>query len=178
MKAVKLIMRPCLWIVSYRVGSVWLPMVVRLTDIICPAPPGVPSNSKYPHCPPSMLQHFVDYDPRGRPGTSRPGEQVKNEGVQGLYAGLSAALARQASYTTLRLGLYDFMKRAVIDGEFSTFEHCYLSTCVGEAGVAIRDFPCSPVRRQISTRSLHNHEKPTVLHCDYCSPPVCLKRVV
>ncbi|CAM9915949.1 unnamed protein product [Ascophyllum nodosum] len=41
---------------------------------------------------------------------------VKNEGVQGLYAGLSAALARQASYTTLRLGLYDFMKRAVIDG--------------------------------------------------------------
>ena len=43
--------------------------------------------------------------------------QVKNEGVPALYSGLSAALARQASYTTLRLGLYDLMKRFVIDGE-------------------------------------------------------------
>lgn len=43
--------------------------------------------------------------------------QVKNEGVPALYSGLSAALARQASYTTLRLGLYDLMKRLVIDGE-------------------------------------------------------------
>ncbi|CAN0529121.1 unnamed protein product, partial [Scytosiphon promiscuus] len=39
---------------------------------------------------------------------------VKNEGVAALYAGLSAALARQASYTTLRLGLYDLFKRAVL----------------------------------------------------------------
>lgn len=44
--------------------------------------------------------------------------QVKTEGVKGLYAGLSAALARQASYTTLRLGLYDSMKRAVMDREW------------------------------------------------------------
>lgn len=42
---------------------------------------------------------------------------MKNEGVPALYSGLSAALARQASYTTLRLGLYDLMKRLVIDGE-------------------------------------------------------------
>ncbi|CAN0030783.1 unnamed protein product [Pylaiella littoralis] len=40
---------------------------------------------------------------------------VKNEGVLALYSGLSAALARQASYTTLRLGLYDLLKRIILD---------------------------------------------------------------
>ncbi|CAM9122645.1 unnamed protein product [Choristocarpus tenellus] len=39
---------------------------------------------------------------------------VRKEGGKALYAGLSAALARQASYTTLRLGLYDFMKSLLI----------------------------------------------------------------
>lgn len=42
---------------------------------------------------------------------------MKNEGVLALYSGLSAALARQASYTTLRLGLYDLLKRLLLDGE-------------------------------------------------------------
>lgn len=42
--------------------------------------------------------------------------QVEKEGVTALYSGISAALARQASYTTLRLGLYDLMKRIVFDG--------------------------------------------------------------
>lgn len=46
-------------------------------------------------------------------------EQVKNEGVTALYSGISAALARQASYTTLRLGLYDIMKRFVFNGATS-----------------------------------------------------------
>ncbi|KAH9526353.1 hypothetical protein DERF_000451 [Dermatophagoides farinae] len=31
---------------------------------------------------------------------------VKNEGITGLYAGLSAGLLRQASYTTVRMGVY------------------------------------------------------------------------
>lgn len=31
---------------------------------------------------------------------------VQNEGITGLYAGLSAGLLRQASYTTVRLGVY------------------------------------------------------------------------
>lgn len=34
-------------------------------------------------------------------------EMIKEEGASSLYGGLSAALARQATYTTLRLGLYD-----------------------------------------------------------------------
>ncbi len=32
---------------------------------------------------------------------------IKNEGFKGLYSGLSAAAARQLSYTTSRIGLYD-----------------------------------------------------------------------
>lgn len=31
---------------------------------------------------------------------------IKNEGISGLYAGLSAGLLRQASYTTVRMGVY------------------------------------------------------------------------
>lgn len=31
---------------------------------------------------------------------------VKNEGFTGLYVGLSAGLLRQASYTTVRMGVY------------------------------------------------------------------------
>ena len=50
--------------------------------------------------------------------------QVKNEGVVALYSGLSAALARQASYTTLRLGLYDVLKRLVLDRESNFVRTC------------------------------------------------------
>lgn len=32
---------------------------------------------------------------------------IKNEGFLKIYAGLSAGLVRQASYTTVRLGLYN-----------------------------------------------------------------------
>ncbi|CAM9469486.1 unnamed protein product, partial [Hapterophycus canaliculatus] len=52
---------------------------------------------------------------KGATAVSVGKDLVKNEGVAALYAGLSAALARQASYTTLRLGLYDLFKRAVLD---------------------------------------------------------------
>ncbi|CAM9721599.1 unnamed protein product, partial [Phaeothamnion confervicola] len=52
-------------------------------------------------------------DGRGSPalGPIAVARQIKKEaGVAGLYAGLSAALALQACYTTLRLGLYDLFK--------------------------------------------------------------------
>ncbi len=38
---------------------------------------------------------------------------VANEGVAGLYQGLSAAVMRQATYTTLRLGSYDVIKAMI-----------------------------------------------------------------
>uniref|UniRef100_T1JNF0 Mitochondrial 2-oxoglutarate/malate carrier protein n=1 Tax=Strigamia maritima TaxID=126957 RepID=T1JNF0_STRMM len=34
---------------------------------------------------------------------------IKNEGITGIYAGLSAGLLRQASYTTTRLGIYTWL---------------------------------------------------------------------
>ncbi|KAK6019348.1 hypothetical protein OSTOST_15021, partial [Ostertagia ostertagi] len=34
---------------------------------------------------------------------------IKNEGVLGLYNGLSAGLLRQATYTTTRLGIYTWL---------------------------------------------------------------------
>lgn len=43
------------------------------------------------------------------------------EGMRGLYSGLSAALTRQLTYTTLRLGLYGTLRQRVVnDGETPT----------------------------------------------------------
>ena len=39
---------------------------------------------------------------------------LKNEGVVGLYSGLSAALLRQCTYTTARFGAYDLIKQKLI----------------------------------------------------------------
>lgn len=38
------------------------------------------------------------------------GMVYKEAGFRGLYAGLSAAVTRQAVYTTLRVGLYDWIR--------------------------------------------------------------------
>jgi len=35
---------------------------------------------------------------------------IRNEGIKGLYKGLSASLCREGSYSSIRLGLYDPMK--------------------------------------------------------------------
>ena len=37
----------------------------------------------------------------------------RSEGVSGLYSGLSAAIARQLSYTSIRLAAYDVLKETV-----------------------------------------------------------------
>ena len=39
---------------------------------------------------------------------------LKNDGVLGLYSGLSAAILRQCTYTTVRFGIYDLLKEHVI----------------------------------------------------------------
>ena len=38
---------------------------------------------------------------------------VKNEGIRGLYNGLSASILRQATYSTMRFGTYDKLKSAI-----------------------------------------------------------------
>ena len=58
---------------------------------------------------------------RSSPTSSIPGpivvakDMIKHEGICSLYNGLSAALMRQAIYTTLRLGLYDMGKKSLSD---------------------------------------------------------------
>lgn len=39
---------------------------------------------------------------------------VKNENILGLYSGLSAAILRQCTYTTIRFGIYDIIKENLI----------------------------------------------------------------
>lgn len=39
---------------------------------------------------------------------------VKNESILGLYSGLSAAILRQCTYTTIRFGIYDLIKENLI----------------------------------------------------------------
>jgi len=41
-------------------------------------------------------------------------EIYSKQGISGLYAGLSAAVTRQAVYTTFRLGLFDVIKDAIV----------------------------------------------------------------
>jgi dicarboxylate transporter 10 len=38
---------------------------------------------------------------------------VKNEGIGGLYSGLSASILRQITYSTMRFGVYDKLKNFV-----------------------------------------------------------------
>ena len=47
---------------------------------------------------------------------------IKNEGVSGMYAGLSAGLLRQASYTTVRMGVYNTVLESYTkDGKSANF---------------------------------------------------------
>lgn len=39
----------------------------------------------------------------------------KEAGLPGMYAGLSAAITRQAVYTTLRVGLYDWIRVSLLE---------------------------------------------------------------
>jgi Mitochondrial carrier protein len=62
---------------------------------------------------------------------------VRTEGPSALYSGLSAALARQAVYTTLRLGLYESLRDASAkDGKPLPVAQ-KLGTCRGERWVFV-----------------------------------------
>jgi solute carrier family 25 oxoglutarate transporter 11 len=57
------------------------------------------------------------------------------EGVSGLYRGLSAALVRQATYTTLRLGTYDVIKELICkDGKESFLQRVISASGAGAIG--------------------------------------------
>lgn len=68
---------------------------------------------------------------------------VKQEGVIGLYAGMSAAMTRQFTYGTTRLGLYDiFRERVVAPGETpNVFQKLACGLSAGGIAAAL----CCPV---------------------------------
>lgn len=44
---------------------------------------------------------------------------ISNEGISGLYKGLSASLLREATYSTIRMGLYEPIKNSLQNGRES-----------------------------------------------------------
>ncbi len=64
------------------------------------------------------------------------GNMVKTSGVLSLYNGLSAAMLRQATYSTVRFGVYDILKKAMSkNGKESAFhEKILLAALAGFAG--------------------------------------------
>lgn len=45
---------------------------------------------------------------------------ISNEGIYGLYKGLSASLLREATYSTIRMGLYEPIKNLLQMGKDSS----------------------------------------------------------
>ncbi|CAM9505873.1 unnamed protein product [Ascophyllum nodosum] len=70
----------------------------------------------------------------------------KESGLPGFYAGLSAAITRQAVYTTLRVGLYDWIRDRVL-GKFVKPEdvNVFHRAAVGLTAGGIASFMCCPV---------------------------------
>jgi len=67
---------------------------------------------------------------------------VKNEGVSGLYVGLSAGLFRQASYTTVRMGVYaSLFDTYAADGKPPSF---FAKAAMGMAAGAVGAFVGTP----------------------------------
>ncbi|XP_055006025.1 mitochondrial 2-oxoglutarate/malate carrier protein [Boleophthalmus pectinirostris] len=68
---------------------------------------------------------------------------LKNEGVRGVYTGLSAGLLRQATYTTTRLGIYTilFEKMTSSDGRPPNF---FIKAGIGMTAGAIGAFVGTP----------------------------------
>ena len=67
---------------------------------------------------------------------------IKTEGITGLYSGLTASFARQLSYTTVRLGVYQtLLERFSTDGETPGFA---LKTALGMTAGSIGAFFGTP----------------------------------
>ncbi|RHZ85450.1 hypothetical protein Glove_65g84 [Diversispora epigaea] len=57
---------------------------------------------------------------------------VKNEGIRGIYSGLSASILRQATYSTMRFGVYDRLQNYLTkEGEKLSFAKKILCASIG-----------------------------------------------
>eukprot|EP00466_Bigelowiella_natans_P018065 jgi/Bigna1/77004/fgenesh1_pg.45_\ len=71
------------------------------------------------------------------------GQIYSKEGIPGLYSGLSAAVTRQLTYTTLRLGLYDVIRDSMSGGSGDV--SFGLKLCTGLTAGATAATICCPV---------------------------------
>ena len=78
----------------------------------------------------AVLYHFIHSPNAGVGGAAKEHKTsyhviravIKNEGISGMYAGLSAGLLRQASYTTVRMGVYNTVLESYTkDGRSANF---------------------------------------------------------
>lgn len=69
---------------------------------------------------------------------------VKAEGMGGLYSGLSAAIARQVTYTSLRIGLYDTL-RSMANPNPEVPDSFVVKAGCGIGAGAMASFICCPV---------------------------------
>eukprot|EP00921_Rhytidocystis_pertsovi_P003687 GHVQ01006411.1.p1 GENE.GHVQ01006411.1~~GHVQ01006411.1.p1 ORF type:complete len:466 (-),score=96.56 GHVQ01006411.1:425-1744(-) len=118
--------------------------------------------------------------PQGRLGALSVIKQIgKNEGwVSGFYGGLSAGLVRQATYTSLRTGLYlimnDFMQSRLMSMYSTNTTHSSsLSSSVGSSGV----YPSASNSAQLLVRALCGLTSGAVASILCCPVEVSLVRM-
>ncbi|KAK9718169.1 hypothetical protein K7432_005686 [Basidiobolus ranarum] len=72
---------------------------------------------------------------QGGPGMVRVfANTIRNDGILGIYSGLSASLLRQALYSTTRFGLYEILRRRTNNEHFSISKTILLSMIAGGVG--------------------------------------------
>jgi solute carrier family 25 (mitochondrial dicarboxylate transporter), member 10 len=72
---------------------------------------------------------------------------VARSGIRSLYKGLSASLMRQMTYSLVRIGSYEELKRRMSINSTPTTSHLLLAACVAGAFGAIAGNPAGMVSR-------------------------------
>jgi solute carrier family 25 oxoglutarate transporter 11 len=72
------------------------------------------------------------------------GHIAKSDGPRGLYAGLSAALARQLSYGTMRIGMFEWLRDATYQGPVDDMGVAH-KLAIGLVSGAVAAVSCCPV---------------------------------
>lgn len=97
---------------------------------------------------------------RKYPGFLRGGVQiVRQEGIRGLYKGLTASLMREGSYSSIRLGLYDPMKQlfgATDPANTPLYKKVLAGACTGALGSALAN-PTDLVKIRMQSDSVKRY---------------------
>eukprot|EP00523_Entomoneis_sp_CCMP467_P006851 CAMPEP_0168727986 /NCGR_PEP_ID=MMETSP0724-20121128/5453_1 /TAXON_ID=265536 /ORGANISM="Amphiprora sp., Strain CCMP467" /LENGTH=298 /DNA_ID=CAMNT_0008774821 /DNA_START=81 /DNA_END=977 /DNA_ORIENTATION=+ len=98
----------------------------------------------------TRIQVSTEYGKMGMGGTAA--HVVKNEGISGLWKGVNAAWLREASYTSLRLGLYEPIKVAFgATGSDATFAKKFLAGSAAGALGSLAGNPFDVLKTKLMT---------------------------